>query len=212
MRITRAIPRRRIFFGKPSALARRPTAAPRRCRRDGSAQRVAPAGQPLPARPPWSAPREEFPAHREYPAASSARMPRTSIPPSPGNWRSSRAVWMMPAIVGGTSLAASQTWAKRNHSRGSLASSSRRESERPKWSMSTRMPAFVRFTARTTFAASARLPVSVQCGNSRLTKIPSGFARSQSLANRAVARSRSGSGNCAMMCFAPSSAVASRPG
>ena len=49
------------------------------------------------------------------------------------------------------------------------------ESERPKWSMSTRIPALLRFTARTTLAASARLPVSVQCGNSRLTKMPSGF-------------------------------------
>ena len=34
-----------------------------------------------------------------------ARMPRTSIPPSPGNSRSSRAVWMMPASVGGISFA-----------------------------------------------------------------------------------------------------------
>ena len=42
------------------------------------------------------------------------------MPPSPGNCRSSRAVRMMPAIVGGTSFAASQTCAKRNHSRGSL--------------------------------------------------------------------------------------------
>ena len=69
------------------------------------------------------------------------------------------------------------------------------------------MPALLRLTARTTLAASARLPVSVQCGNSRLTKMPSGFARSHSLAKRAVVRSRSGSGSCAMMCCAPSSAV-----
>ncbi len=66
-----------------------------------------------------------------------------SIPPSPGNSRSSRAVWMTPASVDGISFAASHTCAKRNQSRGSAASSARLESDRPKCSMSTRMPALL---------------------------------------------------------------------
>ena len=73
-----------------------------------------------PARRPSSMPRGESPARTGMSCGRQARMPRTSMPPSPGNCRSSRAVRMMPAIVGGTSFAASQTWAKRNHSRGSL--------------------------------------------------------------------------------------------
>ena len=91
--------------------------------------------------------------------------------------------------------------------RGNERKRSRLDFERPKCSMSIRMPAFGLLTARTTFSAASRLPVSVQCGNSRLTKIPRGFARSHSRANRSVARLRSGSGSWAMMFFAPRSLI-----
>ena len=128
-----------------------------------------------------------------------ARIPRTSISPSPGKCRSSRAVRMMPAIVGGTCCSASQTWAKRNHSRGSLRA--RRDSSRSGRNEACRSGCRIRSDSPPARHWSPRqaLPVSVQCGNSRLTKMPSGFARSQSFAKRAVARSRSGSGSCAMM-------------
>ena len=141
-----------------------------------------------------------------------ARMPRTSMPPSPGNCRSSRAVWMMPAIVGGTSLAASQTCAKRNHSRGQLRELVDARIRAPEVQHVDEDAGVGPVDRAHDLVAVARLPVSVQCGNSRLTKMPSGFARSHSRAKRSVARSRSGSGSCAMTCCAPSSAVASSSG
>ena len=48
-------------------------------------------------------------------------MPWTSMPPSPGNSRSNRAVWMSSSLVGGTPAGASQTWAKWNHCAGQFA-------------------------------------------------------------------------------------------
>ena len=137
-----------------------------------------------------------------------ARMPRISIVPSPGKSRSSRAVRMIASIVDGHCCSASHTCAKRNHSRGSRARSSQLEFDRAMCSMSISMAALGRSTARSTRVASARLPVSVQCGNSRFTKMPRGFARSHRRANRSIARSRLGSGSWAMTFVAPSSAVA----
>ena len=186
------------------ARGREPSASSEMAPRDADVR----DGRPLPVPPPSSARRGESRAHTECPAAgsqeSSARRsrPRRKLPlvarrADDSGHRGQALPWRRR-----------RRGAKENHSRGSFASSSRLESERPKCSMSTRMPALLRFTVRTTLVAAARLPVSVQCGNSRLTEMPSGFARSQSFAKRAVARSRSGSGNWAMMCRAPSSAVA----
>jgi len=115
-------------------------------------------------------------------------------------------IWGYPVIIAAFAKASG------NQLADSLASSSRLEPERAKCRVSTRIPALSLSTARTILVAAVKLPVSVQCGNSRLTKMPSGRARSQSRANRAVARARSGSGNWAMIRRAPSSAVASSTG
>jgi hypothetical protein len=128
-----------------------------------------------------------------------ARMPRTSMPPSPGNCRSSRAVWMMPAIVGGTSFAASQTCTKRNHSRGSAASS---VDARVGAAEVEHVDEHSRVAAVHGPHDPGRLRQVACLGPVRELEAHEDAERlgkSHSRAKRSVARSRSGIGNCAMI-------------
>src|SRR4051794_3081301 len=64
--------------------------------------------------PPTWATSWAFGISRAYgsPGGSAPRIPWMSMPPSPGNNRSKRAVWMRPSLVAGTPGGASQTCAK----------------------------------------------------------------------------------------------------